>query len=374
MIEYNQLGGDKRLNEIVFAGSHDAGIMYGDGNEKTQGLDIRGQADAGVRIFDLRVAAARHGHKKVELKTYHGGPTKKDVHRPVMGLDDKRDVTRSVMKYGTWGEGLQQILQDARDFVEANRKEFLILKFDKCINWDLIAEMCLGELDGVVYKDGGNVNLKTLTELKGHVIVVFTSKGLADIDPSLHGTGGILGIRNLSEGKSYKPGYQGIQYYGKGGTDMTTAGQGRSINENYRKQHRLMEGGAAGDPDVMGMMYWTTTGVLGSIEDRNKKMWERKHRNEMRELWQEGVGDLVKRRIPLDVDPSDYGGGAVMKRFLPNMVMIDFASPRKCQIIYKLNTMIPTALTDLERSSMEEEEDGRVDLRKARRDTPVGPH
>ncbi len=54
---YIELGPDKQLNEIVFAGSHDAGISGGGSNAKTQSLDILGQAQAGVRFFDVRVAA-----------------------------------------------------------------------------------------------------------------------------------------------------------------------------------------------------------------------------------------------------------------------------------------------------------------------------
>lgn len=42
---------DRAINELVFAGTHDAGINKGSGNEKTQDLDIGGQAAAGDRIL-----------------------------------------------------------------------------------------------------------------------------------------------------------------------------------------------------------------------------------------------------------------------------------------------------------------------------------
>lgn len=63
------------MNEIVFAGSHDAGITRGDDNVQTQNLDIAGQASAAVRFFDLRIAA-RHdgkagGQKQVALRAFH---------------------------------------------------------------------------------------------------------------------------------------------------------------------------------------------------------------------------------------------------------------------------------------------------------------
>src|SRR5262245_66471820 len=67
---YYQLGSHKRLNEIVMAGSHDAGITAGGANAKTQSKDILGQAKAGVRVFDLRVAGVGHKHR-VRLKAFH---------------------------------------------------------------------------------------------------------------------------------------------------------------------------------------------------------------------------------------------------------------------------------------------------------------
>jgi len=86
MVQYYQLGAEKRLNEVVMAGSHDAGITQGGGNAKTQGLDIRGQADAGVRLFDLRVAAAARGvQPQVKLKTYHGPLASVPVYKEVQG-------------------------------------------------------------------------------------------------------------------------------------------------------------------------------------------------------------------------------------------------------------------------------------------------
>ena len=70
---------DKRINEVVFAGSHDAGVTDGGGNTKTQDLDIYEQAKSGVRVFDVRITGAvvKQGgaSKVVALKAYHGkGP------------------------------------------------------------------------------------------------------------------------------------------------------------------------------------------------------------------------------------------------------------------------------------------------------------
>src|SRR5512147_1770779 len=81
MITYYELGKDKQLNEIVVAGSHDAGITSGGGNVQTQSLDIGDQAKAGVRVFDLRIAAATvpgqkaGAPKQAELRAFHAQDT-----------------------------------------------------------------------------------------------------------------------------------------------------------------------------------------------------------------------------------------------------------------------------------------------------------
>ena len=64
------------LNTIVMAGTHDAGITDGKGYARTQTHDIGEQAKRGVRVFDLRIAAAtsggkEQGVKKAELRSYH---------------------------------------------------------------------------------------------------------------------------------------------------------------------------------------------------------------------------------------------------------------------------------------------------------------
>src|SRR5262249_52709383 len=70
---YQKLGWDKRLGDIVFAGSHDASITSGSAHAETQDLDIAGQADAGVRLFDLRILA-RKSAGGIDLVGYHGSP------------------------------------------------------------------------------------------------------------------------------------------------------------------------------------------------------------------------------------------------------------------------------------------------------------
>ena len=171
MITYYELGPDKRLNEIVMAGSHDAGVTLGKDNTQTQDLDIHGQATAGVRLFDIRITGAvvkEGGASKVTaLKAYHGvGPTGKKSGVDLRSGEADKVKVKS-MWGGAYGMTLSKILGDASKFVSENGTEFLILKFDKCHNWLQIAEACIAVLGNTLYKEGGNLNNKTLRDLRG---------------------------------------------------------------------------------------------------------------------------------------------------------------------------------------------------------------
>jgi hypothetical protein len=72
---YLQGLGKLRLNEVVIPGSHDAGIYEeGKSNVRTQTLSIFGQACAGCRFFDLRIALQSTGSGKYEHRAYHLKP------------------------------------------------------------------------------------------------------------------------------------------------------------------------------------------------------------------------------------------------------------------------------------------------------------
>ena len=204
MINYYELGPDKRINEVVFAGSHDAGVTDGGGNTKTQDLDIYEQARSGVRVFDVRITGAvvKQGgaSKVVALKAYHGkGPESKTTG---VNLLTGKAVTTEVksMWGGAFGMSLTKILSDAAKFVGENTTEFLMLKFDHCTNWMGIAEACVTVLGDSIYKAGGNLNTKSLRDLRGKVIVLFTSDGLEAVHHLYGVPQGILGITNLVKG------------------------------------------------------------------------------------------------------------------------------------------------------------------------------
>lgn len=357
-IKYADLGPEKRLRDIVFAGSHDASVTSGNANVQTQKLDIAGQAAAGIRLFDLRILArtdgGSKGNKKGQLVGYHGGSSSKEKLRTVRG--EKRAVTISKMSRmgGSFGLPLEGMLKSAKEFVEVTG-EFLIFKFDKCTNWNLIAEHCKDVLKGSIYRGGGDVNRKTLDELKRKVIVVFSGSGLQEIGGT-QPEEGILGIRNLYSKEdgpgSYDPKFNGIQYFGKGGTKIFGGGYRIStkIAENQKKQAKLM-GQMAGNvvnhsSNVLGMMYWTATGATGSIRTRNKEMWKDAKVQKLQDMWEAGLGESMKARCAAKrIKGTSYSSGTWLKAFMPNIVMIDFASPRKCRKIYDLNTVASTTLT-----------------------------
>jgi hypothetical protein len=350
MIRYYELGRDRRLNEIVIAGSHDAGITGGGSNVQTQTLDIAGQAAAGVRLFDLRIAAAgastQHGlGKEAELRAFHADSKlmkneTKSRYMPDVGRTET--ITRTKLRGGAFGAGLTDMLEQARAFVRDHPTEFLVFKFDKCTNWELIAECCAGVLGDHLYKGPPNVNTATLKLLAGTVVCLFAESGLAALSHK-HRSGGILGFRNLVEGGAYVESFNGLQYFGKGGTSIFKPFA--KLSQNEKKQSKLMAGGAAADPNVMGMMYWTTTGVAESIRKRNESMWSAKNVGKLKALWENGLAESIQQRLAKNVDPTSYASGTLLKTFMPNIVMIDFADEHKCGEIYNLNRVAATELT-----------------------------
>jgi hypothetical protein len=356
MIRYFDLGPELRLSDIVFAGSHDASITGGDVNAKTQDLDIGGQARAGVRLFDLRILA--HGGKEgASLVGYHGkgaGPEKLKMVSDHSGRSYDLKVSKS-MSYGTVGEKLSTMLHQAKHFVD-NSNEFLIFKFDKCKNYPLIADYCVSILGSSIYKPIGiELGKCTLDDLKGKVICVFNEKGLAEIK-HLGTSNGMLGFRNLNSKEDPKPylaNYPGLQYFGKGGTSAMAFWRSKSdkIDENYEKQKKLMLKMANAKiptaPDVLGMMYWTTTGLKESIKERDAVMWGTTGVRRMEELWNSALKKAIETQLEQDrMKCMEYGGKRRMKAFFPNIVMIDFADADKCQTIYDLNHVLENKLIE----------------------------
>src|SRR5262249_52489782 len=120
------------------------------------------------------------GAKRVEMRAYHGDLTNKTKTRDVDvgGVVQQRQLERSTMKVEGWGQDLNSIFTQAQAFVQNNGTEFLLLKFAKCKNWDVIAEAAVRVLGNELYNDGGDLNTKTLDDLQGKVVVLFPDDGL----------------------------------------------------------------------------------------------------------------------------------------------------------------------------------------------------
>jgi hypothetical protein len=387
MVQYRTLGDDKKLNEIVFAGSHDAAITSGPDNAQTQFQDIFGQAKAGSRFFDIRIAAHTTGGKTTLTAFHAPGVSKTNKSRIVTDLGGgKRKVQENTLKWkmfgSAWGLGLTEILNDARAFVRGEGAgEFIILKFDKCTNWPLIAETCRKVVGDRLYdgSDGNNINELTLKQLGGKVICAFMSPGYHLLPRMQRDC--ITEIKNLYKppaGYVKKPTHPTLQYWGAGGTKANNKDFEGKIQENIDTQKKILKSGATGvddvyeehystrlkrpysklktkgcdhaDPKVLGMMYWTTTGLFKNIRARNWLMWDDAHVGGLKDIWQSGLNDYITEALPKNINKKSYSSGAALKLFMPNIVMIDFASAWRCQHIYDLNA---TAATELVKVSQQ---------------------
>ncbi len=355
MVNYYEIGKSRQLNQVVIAGTHDAGITGGGSGVQTQTLNILEQALAGVRFFDIRIAAAvtsqthASGKPVAELRAFHADDKvvmKLGRTAVLKGSQQPVSITQSKLAAGAFGLGLTDMLQQARNYVHSDvgRTEFLILKFDKCTNWGHIADACDATLGLALYKGGGNLNTKTLDDLKGKVIVLFSAKGLAELNAP---RAGILGFKNLSaSGQAYQDNYDGLQYYGKGGTSPFNPFS--KIKQNVKKQSKLIQNAMAlGNPAVVGMMYWTTTGLIESIRKRDDGMWDSPNVTQMKSMWGQGLGDFVSSRVPLQMNNA-MANGEQRRKYFPNIVMIDFADNNKCQQIRALNDLTAQHLANVD--------------------------
>jgi hypothetical protein len=359
---YYDLGSDKRLGDIVFAGSHDASITSGGAHAKTQTHDLMLQAIAGVRLFDLRIMASRTASGGLSLVGYHGKKKNKGVIDKVRSKISGKTfdgVEVRKIRFGAEGERLATMLEQAREFVEKT-PEFLILKFGKCTNYPVIADHCATILGKRMFTwNGIEFSKLTLGDLKHKVVCVFDEPGarqITDMGPR----DGILKFRSLKGGDddggvgdAYDARFEGMQYVGKGGTDEKAVWRTKAMKmrENVSKQGKLMGLGTGSAHDdaanVLGMMYWTSTGSVSSIKARDKVMWGKTGVERMHDLWSDALENAVGTEMRRDhVKYMDYGGQRRLKAFIPNIVMIDFADPAKCKTIYQLNTLAEQRLQE----------------------------
>lgn len=357
---YAVLGGATKLHQMVMVGTHDAAITQGHSNVQTQNLDIGAQADAGVRFFDLRVAAKEvtlpGDVKSIQLTAYHGDLVKEKRNVAVKG--EQRQIKVSTMNYEGWGLSMTQIINGALAFFNnpVNGSEFLLFKFDKCDNWLSIAEACVDGLPNHLYMGGGHLNTKTLEDLKGKVVVMFPPKGIEAIRPAMEkarkalmgnvagrnaaGLDGIVPWQSIQKDKvAYDHTKLNFQYCGGFGDSMGKATTGGKIQKNYDKQVENMTSATTKDPRVIRMMYWTTTGVLQDIEDRNREMWQPPMLKGFLSAWDKGLSNTIVNHTPNLPNALNPVAANQIRKFFPNIIMIDFADQDKCDLIFDLNLL-----------------------------------
>lgn len=369
--------GDMCLNEVVIVGSHDAGVTKGGWNTKTQEDGIQGQATNGARFFDIRVAAfANKRAGGVELRTYHDA-TKKEVKvaygiRHVNAVGRVADnVVEHKTRLGAKTDSLSAMMNEAVAYLDSadGQGEFLIFKFNKSTNPGLIAEVCATILRRKLFTCSpgeGDLNRMKLSDLAGKVILLFDNDmwKTCGIPPDERSQQGILQWKSLFSRSSrsatgYDHNFDGLQYYGKGGTSATAWTNPGKISLNAKKQGALMRGegsyklgsGERGhhagvDPRAMGVMYWTTTGLsVAGISRRNDDMWGKSGVKKLSK-----AAGLPKNHLlgamrgeaitaaPSNLNPNSASAAPRYRQFIPNIVMVDFVSEANSRIVIGMNS------------------------------------
>jgi len=344
-VEDFTLGQGRKVNEVVFAGSHDAAITSGGMRAQTQKHSIYMQAWCGVRIFDVRISGQRTGLSGAKLSAFHGSNTPSVERKKVGGV--KRDIEVTRMVGGAWGMDLDEILGSALSYVTEFDTEFLILKFDKSSNYEMILEACQNKLGNALYRDPGNIANQTLNDMAGKIVCAFMPDGFSQLQKADKDiSDGVAQIVNLYGGGAKPDPISGLVYYGKGGTSVfqpakyafSSPVQGK-FKENLGTQSRILQDANAQSlsRDVLRMMYWTQTGVVRSIKGRDKKAWTTGSKDKLAKLWADGGYDYMKDNVPsafgLDSQATNF------KLYMPNFIMIDFADLHKGQTIRDLNDL-----------------------------------
>lgn len=261
----SQISGRKWLRQIAMPGSHDAGV-YGTAQvilrlpslvkkEYTvcQHSDFGRQAQAGSRFFDCRVFLRKKSHAertspddKYENRLGHFAVEKvKNSKQPTMG---------------GFGGALDALLGQAFEFVLGNPTEFLILRFSHTYHptecMQQIRQFVRGNprFDGAVHKTTGNIAVKTVSELRGKVIMVFDEKFNHHITP----TEGIHRFKKYKEGLSQIDGLSTCGTFASS-LDIAKVHDGASKAVSKHLEH-------PGDPGVahLHFVYWQqTAGAFG---------------------------------------------------------------------------------------------------------------
>jgi hypothetical protein len=138
---------------------------------KCQHTSLMGQALCGSRFFDLRIY--------VKQRTFWGEKKLRAGHYTFFEGTSGKEPS-----FGAYGGSLISLVYDAVKFVTDHTSEFLILRFSHVKNHQRVRDGIHAQLsamnaftNGKVYTGGqANLGTQTVTNLKGHVIMVFDSE------------------------------------------------------------------------------------------------------------------------------------------------------------------------------------------------------
>ena len=82
--------------------------------------------------------------------------------------------------------------------------------------------------------------------------------------------------------------------------------------------------------------------AYGGIKQRNDKMWTRPHQ----EMLVACTG-LAREMLPSNVDVARGGAANEVKRFMPNIVMVDFVTEHQGRLVKALNTKSATEISQV---------------------------
>lgn len=276
----------------------------------------------------------------------------------MQGTRQKESIARSKLPVGAFGLSLKEMLEQAKAFVEKYTDEFLILKFDRSTNWTLIYAYCVQFLSNGMYQGRIDLNHATLQDVAGSVVVLFHSDGVKEVKQANQNAYilGFVSLYSKSGGSvTFDPIFPGLQYFGKGGTDLNPFtmkwSKSGKIAENEATQRAIMRrmvlDSTGQNYQVLGMMYWTSTGIVENIEDRNKKMWSDQGKASLKSLWKNGPRASIDARLASNVNPASYASSGLLRTFMPNIIMIDFAKEEYGAVIRGLNDIAQRRLTRL---------------------------
>ena len=170
------------LWQVTMPGSHDAGVFtdhsVGGSLTKCQGLDLKGQLNAGSRFFDLRAYQSGFG----------GGAQMKFGHFAEPGIG-KIQPFRGRAVGGHFGGGVGAELTKIAQWLQTHPSETVILRFSHIAHAGQVMNAVTSTPGLNLYRGAGNIANATLGSLRGQVIACFDKH---DFSGSLNSAAGIV--------------------------------------------------------------------------------------------------------------------------------------------------------------------------------------